>query len=116
MPKEKINKKTELTRTSKEKTKTLVPIEIIEDKIIVIRGQKVMLGRDLAELYEVKPIALRQQIKRNIKRFPGDFMFKISEIEADILVSQFVIPSKRNLGGHLPFAFTEQGVAMLSSV
>ena len=95
---------------------SLVPIERIETKILLIRGQKMMLDRDLAELYKVKPIALRQQVKRNIERFPEDFMFQLTGEETDILVSHFVIPSKRHLGGYLPYAFTEQGVAMLSSV
>ncbi len=75
-----------------------------------------MLDRDLAKLYGVKPIALRQQVKRNINRFPADFMFQLDSGEAELLVSQNVIPSKRSLGGYLPYAFTEQGVAMLSSV
>jgi hypothetical protein len=75
-----------------------------------------MLDRDLATLYAVKPIALRQQVKRNKDRFPDDFMFQLSQKETDILVSQNVIPSARNLGGFLPYAFTEQGIAMLSSV
>lgn len=75
-----------------------------------------MLDRDLAVLYAVKPIALRQQVKRNPKRFPDDFMFQLSEAETEILLSQNVIPSRKNLGGSLPYAFTEQGVAMLSSV
>ena len=75
-----------------------------------------ILDRDIAKLYAVKPIALRQQVKRNKDRFPEDFMFRLTRQEADILVSQNVIPSKRSLGGHLPYAFTEQGVAMLSSV
>lgn len=93
-----------------------VSVEIIERKIYLIRGQKVMLDRDLAQLYGVKPIALRQQVKRNSERFPNDFTFKLSEGEAGELVSQNVIPSRRSLGGHLPLVFTEQGVAMLSSV
>ena len=75
-----------------------------------------MLDRDLADLYQVKPIALRQQVKRNKERFPQDFMFQLKEAEVDILVSQNVIPSRRSLGGSLPYTFTEQGVAMLSSV
>ncbi len=75
-----------------------------------------MLDRDLATLYQVKPIALRQQVKRNQERFPGDFVFRLSKNEAEALVSQNVIPSRRTLGGHLPYAFTEQGVAMLSTV
>ena len=75
-----------------------------------------MLDRDLAELYGVKPIALRQQVKRNIERFPDDFMFQLTSHEAESLVSQNVIPSQSHLGGYLPYAFTEQGIAMRSSV
>jgi hypothetical protein len=93
-----------------------VPIQMIERRIYLIRGQKVMLDRDLAELYQVKPIALRQQVKRNPDRFPEDFMFQLSKKEADLLVSQSVIPSKKSLGGYLPYVFTQEGVAMLSSV
>ncbi len=91
-------------------------VEKIENKIFQIRGKRAMLDKDLALLYDVKPIALRQQVKRNRKRFPEDFMFRLSEEEIKIMVSQNVIPSKQSLGGYLPFAFTEQGVAMLSSV
>mgnify|MGYP001559553191 CR=1 FL=1 len=65
---------------------------------------------------KLNQIALRQQVKRNKERFPEDFMLKLTKKEAEILVSQNVIPSKRSLGGYLPYAFTEQGVAMLSSV
>jgi len=75
-----------------------------------------MLDRDLATLYGVKSIRLREQVKRNIERFPADFMFQLSQKEADILVSQNAIPSKGSFGGYLPYVFTEQGVAMLSSV
>jgi hypothetical protein len=95
---------------------TLIPYEIIQQKIFLIRGHKVMLDKDLAYLYQVKPIALRQQVKRNKERFPGDFIFKLTKKEVDILVSQNVIPSKRSLGGFMPYAFTEQGVAMLSGI
>ena len=93
-----------------------IPIEFIERRIYFIRGQKVMIDRHLAELYGVKAIALRQQVKRNQTRFPSDFMFKLSKLEAENLVSQNVIPSKRSFGGHYPYVFTEQGVAMLSSI
>ena len=93
-----------------------ISAEVIERKIFFIRGQKVMLDRDLAVLYGVRAIALRQQVKRNPDRFPKDFMFQLSQQETGILLSQNVIPSKRSLGGSLPYAFTEQGVAMLSSV
>ncbi len=94
----------------------LVPLEVIERRIFFIRGHKVMLDRHLATLYQVKPIALRQAVKRNSNRFPADFVIKLSKQEAEVLVSQNVIPSRRSLGGFLPYAFTEQGVAMLSSI
>ena len=93
-----------------------VPPERIERSILLIRGQKVMLSVHLAELYDVETRALNQAVKRNIIRFPQDFMFQLSEAEAQQLVSQNVIPHKKYFGGSLPYAFTEQGVAMLSSV
>jgi len=96
-------------------TSVILP-ENIASKILLIRGKKVMLDRDLAELYGVKAIALRQQVKRNPLRFPEDFLMQLSSDETARLLSQNVIPSKRSLGGFLPYAFTEQGVAMLSSV
>ena len=95
---------------------SVTSVEKIESKIFQIRGKRVMLDRDLAVLYRVRPIALRQQVKRNRERFPDDFMFQVSEEETKIMVSQNVIPSKQSLGGYLPYAFTEQGVAMLSTV
>ncbi|UYU42462.1 ORF6N domain-containing protein [Bacteroides salyersiae] len=90
-------------------------LQIIQSKIYEIRGQKVMLDRDLAELYQVETRVLNQAVKRNIKRFPSDFMFQVTEDEFEILKSQFVISS---WGGvrKLPFAFTEQGLAMLSGI
>ena len=94
----------------------LTPDVSIENKIYIVHGRKVMLDRDLAELYGVKAIALRQQVKRNTERFPADFMFQLSDEEVEAMVSQNVIPSRMVLGGFLPYVFTEQGVAMLSSV
>jgi len=94
----------------------LVPVEMIVSKIFFIRSQKVMLDKDLAELYGVKPIRLREQVKRNKKRFPEDFMIQLTQKELEFVVSHFAIPSKKYFGGYLPYAFTEQGVAMLSSV
>ncbi len=88
----------------------------IKSKIYTIRGVQVMLDKDLAQLYEVKAIRLREQVKRNNKRFPSDFMFQLTDSEVELLVSQNAIPSKKHLGGYLPYAFTEQGVANLSSV
>ena len=76
----------------------IIPINKIETKIVIMRDQSVILDRDLAELYEVKAIALRQQVKRNMDRFPEDFMFQLTKQEATILVSQNVIPLKRSLG------------------
>jgi hypothetical protein len=97
-------------------SQAIIPAERIEAKILLIRGQKVMLDRDLAALYQVRAIALRQAVKRNLNRFPEDFVFQLSRKEAEALVSQTVIPSRRSFGGALPYVFTEQGVAMLSSV
>lgn len=101
---------------AKKITKSVVPVERIANAIYIIRDQKIMLDRDIAELYEVKAIALRQQVKRNIGRFPDDFMFQLNDDEVDALVSQNVIPSRRVLGGTLPYAFTQEGIAMLSGV
>lgn len=94
----------------------IVPDEIVEERILLVRGQKVMLDRDLAELYGVETRVLNQAVKRNKDRFPEDFMFQLTPNEADLLVSHFVIPHKKYFGGSLPNAFTEQGVAMLSGV
>ena len=91
-------------------------IEIIQNKIFEIRGCKVMLDFDLALLYQTETRILKQSVRRNKNRFPEDFMFVLSQSEINELVSQFVIPSKSLLGGAFPFAFTEQGIAMLSSV
>ncbi len=92
----------------------LEPVQI-ESMIYEIRGQKVMLDRDLAKLYQVETRTLNQAVKRNIKRFPEDFMFQLNSEEYEILMSQFVISS---WGGtrKLPYAFTEQGLAMLSGL
>lgn len=88
----------------------------IVDKIYYIRKQKVMLDRDLAELYGVKPIRLREQVKRNAGKFPPHFMFRLTRKEADVMVSQNAIPSSRHFGGYLPYAFTEHGILMLANV
>ena len=91
-------------------------LQLIRQKIYEVRGQKVMLDFDLAALYEVETRALKQAVRRNLERFPEDFMFELDETEVHKLVSQIVIPSKSYFGGALPFAFTEQGVAMLSGI
>ena len=90
--------------------------DTIENKIFLIRNQKVMIDRDLAELYGVKPIRLREQVKRNLARFPANFMFQLNENEVEMMVSQNAIPSKKHLGGYLPYAFTEHGILMLANV
>ncbi len=97
------------------KKESLVAVEDIARKIYILRGYKIMLDSDLAQLYHVETRVLIQAVKRNIERFPGDFMFQLSKEEFANLTSQFVISS---WGGRrtLPYAFTEQGVAMLSSV
>jgi hypothetical protein len=94
----------------------LVAIQAIERRIQLIREQKVMLDRDLAAMYGVTTMALKQQVKRNANRFPPDFMFRLSKAEAESLISQNVISTRRSFSRTLPSVFTEQGVAMLSSV
>ncbi len=90
--------------------------ENIKSRIYTLRNMQVMLDKDLAELYGVKAIRLREQVKRNIDRFPDDFMFQLSDNEVEFMVSQNAIPSRKHLGGSLPYVFTEQGVSSLSSV
>ncbi|MDB5004457.1 MAG: DNA-binding protein [Mucilaginibacter sp.] len=95
---------------------TLISNQEIADKIYLIRGIKVMLDRDLAELYGTIPKRLRQQVKRNLERFPEHFMFQLTETEADSMVSQNVIPSRQYLGGALPLVFSEYGILMLANI
>jgi len=95
---------------------SILPSERIANKIFLLRDEKVILDLHLAELYQIETRVLKQAVRRNISRFPMDFMFELTDIEIDIMVSQNVIPSKQILGGAKPFAFTETGVAMLSSV
>jgi len=89
--------------------------EIIQTKIYEIRGHKVMLDFDLAELYETETKRLKEAVRRNINRFPVDFMFELTKIEYESLRTQFAT-SKKGGRRYFPFAFTEQGVAMLSSI
>ncbi|KKW32338.1 MAG: KilA-N, DNA-binding domain protein [Candidatus Uhrbacteria bacterium GW2011_GWA2_52_8d] len=95
----------------------VVPIELIESKIYVFRGKNVMIDRDLATLYGVETRVLNQAVRRNVQRFPEDFMFQLTDQESQNLRSQIVI-SSLEYGGrrYSPYVFTEQGVAMLSSV
>src|SRR5215213_1292305 len=116
------------TKKSTPAGRLVVPVEVIARRIYLIRGQKVMLDFDLAELYEVPTKVLNQAVRRNLSRFPEDFMFRLTKEEAESLRSQIVtsneglrsqsVTLKEGRGGrrYLPYAFTEQGVAMLSSV
>ena len=101
-------KKTNLSET--------VPARMIQNKIFVIRERKVMFDKDLAELYGVTTSALIQAVKRNINRFPNDFMYQLTRQEFIALISHFVISKRRGGTRKLPFAFTEHGILMLSSV
>ena len=97
---------------------SIIPAERIERAILLVRGQKVLLDKDLAELYGVATKVLNQAVKRNLARFPDDFMIQLTAEEAEALRSQ-IVTLKTGRGEHrkfLPYAFTEQGVAMLSSV
>lgn len=95
----------------------LIPLERIESRIFVFRGIKVMIAQDLALLYGVDTRTLNQAVSRNVKRFPSDFMFQLTQSEAQIWRSQIVISKSDRIGlRYAPYAFTEQGVAMLSSV
>ena len=97
--------------------KKMIPIDIIASKIYLIRSMKVMLDRDLAELYGVETKVLKQAVRRNIDRFPADFMFEMTKAEFADWRSQFVTSKSDRMGlRYKPMAFTEQGVAMLSSV
>lgn len=97
---------------------SMIPYETVVSKIYLIRGQKVMLDRDLAKLYNVETKQLKRQVNRNIERFPKDFMFELSEDEFQKWRSQFGTSNSSEKMGlrYAPYAFTEQGVAMLSSV
>ena len=96
--------------------KELIPQETIENRILMIRGLKVMIDRDLAQLYGVSTKRLNEQVKRNIERFPGNFMFQLSEQEKSDVVAICDHLSELKFSHQLPFAFTEHGVAMLASV
>lgn len=97
---------------------TIIADELVINKIYLIRGQKVMLDSDLAKLYQVETKVLKQAVKRNLHRFPEDFMFEMTENEFQILRSQIVTSKTEHRGGtrYLPFCFTEPGIAMLSSI
>lgn len=108
-----VNKSTSM---AKKELQALVMEQKILNRIYVVRGEKIMLDRDLAELFGIETRVLKQAVKRNIERFPKDFMFGMTTKEIDGMVSQNVIPSKSYFGGAVPFCFTEQGVTMLSCI
>jgi len=89
---------------------------VIASKIVTLRDERVILDVHLADFYGIETRVLKQAVRRNRDRFPADFMYELTDVEIDDVVSQNVIPSKRHFGGAVPFAFTENGVAMLSSV
>jgi ORF6N domain len=100
----------------KKELQSLIAEQKILNRIYVVRGEKIMLDKDLAELYGIETRVLKQAVKRNMGRFPKDFMFEMTKKEIDGMVSQNVIPSKSYFGGAAPFCFTEQGVTMLSCI
>jgi hypothetical protein len=102
---------------SKQSTEVFIPDEVVMNKIYLIRNQKIMLDRDLAELYGVNTKVLKQAVRRNITRFPQDFMFEMNKEEFEIWRSQ-IVTSKEDLQGlrYMPFCFTEQGVTMISCI
>lgn len=102
--------------TKNNKPENFVPTEIIQNKIYLIRGLKVMLDKDLAKLYGVLTKQLTRQVRRNIERFPEDFMLQLTKEEYDLLRSQFGTLKRGQYSKYLPFVFTEQGIAMLSTV
>ncbi len=106
------------TRDKSSDETSLLTLDLVERKIYVVRGQKVMLDNDLALLYGVTTKRLNEQVKRNISRFPEDFMFQLTTDELDNLRSQIATSSLKSYGGrrYMPYVFTEQGVAMLSGV
>ncbi len=105
-----------MKKRKKTQSRSLVSQELIENKILLIKGHKIMLDRDLAELYGVKPIRLREQVKRNKRRFPDDFMFQLSKKETKELIANCDRFKTIKHSAFNPYVFTEQGVAMLSSV
>jgi len=94
----------------------IIPNEIISSKIYFIRNQKIMIDKDLSELFEIEPKALRQQVKRNLDKFPEHFMFRLTELEVEMMIAEKAILSKQVLGGSLPYVFTEHGVLQLANV
>ena len=103
--------------SERKKNESMLPDEIIMDKIYLIRDKKVMLDRDLAKLYDVETRRLKEQVRRNLSRFPENFMFELTKAELEEWRNQFATTNKENMGLRIPpFAFTEYGVLMLANV
>lgn len=94
----------------------IIKYESLEDKLIVLGSRLVLLDKDVAELYDIEPKKLRQQIKRNINRFPKEYAYQVSDKELEAMVSQNVTPSKQHYGGHNPWVFTEKGLYMVATI
>jgi ORF6N domain len=105
-----------MAKSISKKSVKVIPDETIVRKILLLRGRKVILDSDLANLYEVETKVLNQAVKRNKERFPSDFMFRLTRKEAEISRSQIVTLKQGQNIKHLPYAFTEQGIAMLSGI
>jgi hypothetical protein len=95
---------------------TIIKFQTIENKLIKYNNQWVLLDKDVANLYEIEPKKLRQQVKRNIDKFPSDYASQLNEMDLDIMVSQNVTPSKQHFGGSLPYVFTEKGLYMVATI
>jgi len=94
----------------------IVQFQTLENKLIKHKNKLVLLDKDVAELYNIEPKKLRQQLKRNIDKFPEDYAYQLNEKELDIMVSQNVTPSKQSFGGSLPYVFTEKGLYMVATI
>lgn len=94
----------------------IIAYKTIENKLILIGKTLILLDKDVAELYGIKPIKLREQVKRNIQKFPKEYAYQISDEELSLMVSQKAIPSKQQLGGHNPWVFTEKGLYMVATI
>ncbi len=94
----------------------IVQFQTLENKLIKHNDKLVLLDKDVAELYNIEPKKLRQQLKRNIDKFPEDYAYQLNEKELDIMVSQNVTPSKQSFGGSLPYVFTEKGLYMVATI
>ncbi len=95
---------------------SIIKFDTIENKLIKYNNEWVLLDKDVAFLYEIEPKKLRQQVKRNINKFPNDYAHQLSEDDLDIMVSQNVTPSKQQFGGSLPYVFTEKGLYMVATI